>query len=280
MEVEQLVKEAVNGSRTALEGIAVAIQDNIYHLSLRMLAHPDDAKDATQDILIKVITNLSSFKFDSKFNTWVYRIASNHLISEKKVINRGAGLTFDLFKLDLEQDLQEPTELKDDPYYQAQLNELRISCTMAMLLCLNLPHRMAYILGDILEMEHHEASKVLSISKDNFRQQLSRARTQVVKFTNESCGLLNKCARCSCEKKLTGALKRQRINPLSLNLNEESDINYKKIKETLSKTQQKLKTLVLQKSVSHYKCPNEISNIIEVLVNQGVNTKHRLNKAH
>jgi len=280
MEVEQLVKEAVNGSRTALEGIAVAIQDNIYHLSLRMLVHPDDAKDATQDILIKVITNLSSFKFDSQFNTWVYRIASNHLISEKKVINRGAGLTFDLFKLDLEQDLQEPTELKDDPDYQAQLNELRISCTMAMLLCLNLPHRMAYILGDILEMEHAEASKVLSISKDNFRQQLSRARTKVVKFTNESCGLLNKCADCSCEKKLTGALKRQRINPLSLNLNEESDFNYKQIKDTLFKTQQKLKTLVLQKSVNHYKCPNEISNIIEVLVNQGVNTKNRLNEAH
>lgn len=276
MEVERLIKEAVNGSKSALEDITVAIQDNIYYLSLRMLANPDNAKDATQDILIKVITNLSSFRFDSHFDTWVYRIASNHLISANKVIKRDAGLMFDLFKVDLEQDLQEPVGLKDNPDYQAQLNELRISCTMAMLLCLNLPHRMAYILGDILEMAHDEASTILSISKSNFRQQLSRARAKVIEFTNKSCGLLNECANCSCEKKLTGAIKRQRVNPLKLNLQAESDSSYMEVKEILLQTQQELKTLVLQKSVNQYKCPNELSNIIGLLMEQGV----KANKTH
>jgi len=280
MEVERLVQEAVNGSKSALEGITLAIQDNIYYLSLRMLANPDDAKDATQDILIKVITNLSSFRFDSHFNTWVYRIASNYLISANKITTRDAGLTFDLFKMDLEQDLQPPTELKDNPDYQAQLNELRISCTMAMLLCLNLPHRMAYILGDILEMSHDEASTVLSISKSNFRQQLSRARAKVVEFTNKSCGLVNKCANCSCEKKLTGALKRARVNPLKLNLAAGSDVNYIEVKDVLLQTQQELKTLVLQNSVAQYKCPNELSNIIEVLVEQGVKSNKIHDKRH
>jgi len=270
MEIERLVQQAVNGSKSALEGITAAIQDNIYYLSLRMLANPDDAKDATQDILIKVITNLSSFRFDSHFNTWVYRIASNYLISANKVVKRDAGLTFDLFRMDLEQDLQAPAELTDNPDYQAQLNELRISCTMAMLLCLNLPHRMAYILGDILEMTHDEASRILSISKSNFRQQLSRARKKVIEFTNESCGLLNECANCSCEKKLTGAIKRQRVNPLKLKLQAESDFSYIEVKEVLLQTQQELKTLKLQKSVSQYKCPNELNDIIELLVEQGV----------
>lgn len=270
MDVEKLVKEAVNGSRTALEGLTVAIQDNIYHLSLRMLANPDDARDATQDILIKVITNLSSFRFDSQFNTWVYRIASNHLISASKIVKRDMGLTFDLFKMDLEQDLQEPAELKDTPDYQAQLNELRISCTMAMLLCLNLAHRMAYILGDIMEMEHDEASTILSISKSNFRQQLSRARAKVIEFTHESCGLVNKCCNCSCERKLTGAIKRQRVNPLALNFEAKSDASYIEIKDVLFNTQKELKTLVLQKSVNQYKCPSELSNIIGLLVEQGL----------
>jgi len=280
MEIEQLVKDAVNGSKSALEEITIAIQDNIYYLSLRMLANPDDARDATQDILIKVITNLSSFRFDSHFNTWVYRITSNHLITASKIVKRDAGLTFDLFKMDLEQDLQEPVELKDKPDYQAQLNELRISCTMAMLLCLNLPHRMAYILGDILEMAHDEASTVLSISKSNYRQQLSRARAKIIEFTNKSCGLLNKCANCSCEKKLTGAIKRQRINPLKLNLVAESDSSYGEVKEILLKTQQELKTLVFQKSVSQYKCPTELSNIIGLLVDQQVKAKKMQYKAH
>ena len=280
MEVEQLIKAAVNGSKSALEDLTIAIQDNIYYLSLRMLANPDDAKDATQDILIKVITNLSSFRFDSHFNTWVYRIASNYLISANKVTKRDLGLTFDLFKEDLEQDLQEPAGLQDTPDYQAQLNELRISCTMAMLLCLNLPHRMAYILGDILEMTHDEASTILSISKSNFRQQLSRARAKIVEFTNQSCGLINGCANCSCEKKLTGAINRQRVNPLKLSLEAESDSSYVKVKEDLSQTQQALKTLALQKSITPYKCPDELSNIIGLLVAQGIEANKIPYKTH
>lgn len=268
--MEQTIKEAVSGSKSALESVVADIQDNIYHLSLRMLANREDAMDATQDILIKVITNLSSFRFDSQFNTWVYRIASNYLISATKIINRDAGFTFDLFKMDLEQDLQEPAELKDNPDYQVQLNELRISCTMAMLLCLKLSHRMAYILGDILEMDHDEASQILSISKDNFRQQLSRSRAKVVKFTHQSCGLLNKCANCHCEKKLKGAIKKQRVNPLELSLATDSDVDYKEVKEALFKTQHQLKTMTLQKSINHYKCPSELSNIIGLLVNQGI----------
>jgi hypothetical protein len=186
------------------------------------------------------------------------------------LINRNTGFTFDLFKMDLEQDLQEPAEIKDNPDYQVQLNELRISCTMAMLLCLKLPHRMAYILGDILEMDHEEASQILSITKDNFRQQLSRSRAKIVKFTHQSCGLLNNCANCSCEKKLKGAIKKQRVNPLELSLATDSDFDYKEVKEALFKTQHQLKTMTLQKSINHYKCPSELSHIIELLVNQGI----------
>lgn len=273
MEIEKLVTKAVNGNKIALEGITAAIQDNIYYLSLRMLANPDDAKDATQDILIKVITNLSSFRFDSQFTTWVYRIATNYLISAKRVVNKDPGLTFDLYKMDLEHDLQAPAQLQDNPDYQVLLNELRISCTMAMLLCLNRPHRMAYILGDILEMEHSEASKVLSLSKDNFRQQLSRARAKVVQFTHESCGLVNSCSKCSCDKKLTGAINRERIIPDKTPFSEKSDLQYIEVKNILHETQHELKTLALQKSINHYKCPSELSTIIGLLVEQGIKAR-------
>jgi RNA polymerase sigma factor (sigma-70 family) len=271
MEIEQLVKQAVDGDKTALEGITAAIQDNIYYLSLRMLANPDDAKEATQDILIKIITSLSAFRFDSKFTTWVYRVAANHLISAKKMINKVPDLNFELFKTDLEQDLQEPTNLRDKPDYQVLLNELRVSCTMAMLLCLNPTHRMAYILGDILEIEHDEASIALAISKDNFRKQLSRARTKVTLFTAESCGLVSSNAKCSCEKKLTGAIKRKRINSENI-IFTNRDNNYSEVKSALKQTQQQLKTLKLQTSVNHYKSPTQLSDIIASLVSEGIKT--------
>lgn len=270
MDINKLIKKAINGDQIALEGIVSSIQDNIYYLSLRMLSNTDDAKEATQDILIKIITNLSTFRFESQFTTWVYKIASNHLVYDKKVINKELGLTFDLFKLDLEQDLQEPDTLRNSPDYQLMLNELRISCTMAMLLCLNLSHRMAYILGDILDIDHNEASLILSISKDNFRKKLSRARTKVFQFTNEACGLVNNQAKCSCDKKLSGAMKHKRIIPEKLNMAKGSKETHIDVIDILHETQQALKTLTLQKSINFYKCPNELGNIIELLVNDGI----------
>jgi len=274
MEIEKLVLEATKGNKTALEGVAVAIQDNIYYLALRMLVNPDDAKEATQEILIKIITNLSSFRFESQFETWVYRLAANYLITEKRILNRDPGLTFEMYKLDLESDLQDPGELQNNSEYQVLLNELRISCTMAMLLCLNPQHRMAYVLGDILELDHAEASEVLSISKDNFRKQLSRARAKVVEFTSASCRLVCNHAKCSCETKLTGAVKRKRVNSEHIYFSASTQYTYSEVKESLLETQQGLKSLVLHKSINNYKCPVELSTTIERLVADGIKTRN------
>ena len=80
---EILVKRAVEGDRLALNKVIESIQDMVYNLSLRMLLFPEDAKDATQEILIKVVTHLSSYRSQSKFSTWVYSISANYLLSVK-----------------------------------------------------------------------------------------------------------------------------------------------------------------------------------------------------
>lgn len=278
MEIEKLVTEAVKGNKAALEELITAIQDDIYYLALRMLCNPEDAKDAAQEILIKVMTNLSSFRFDSQLKTWVYRLAVNYLITEKNRFNRHQGITFDIYKSDLESDLQNPTDIQDNPEYLLLLNELRISCTMAMLLCLNTTHRMAYILGDILEMEHDEASKALSISKDNFRKQLSRARAKVIQFTSESCGLVNNSAKCSCEKKITGAVIRHRVSFDRIFFSGDNQYPYAEIKESLLITQLNLKSLALQKSINPYRCPVKLSEVIETLVTEGVKANKNLHQ--
>ena len=89
-DTEQLVSEAIDGSKQALEQVIGRIQDMIYNLSLKMLLFPEDARDATQEILIKVITRLSTFRGDSKFTSWVYKIAVNHLIKASRGGNRGS----------------------------------------------------------------------------------------------------------------------------------------------------------------------------------------------
>ena len=76
---EQLVTEAVQGSKDALEEIIRRIQEPVYSLALRMLLHPSDAEDAAQEILTTVVTNLRGYRFEGTFRAWVMRIAANKL---------------------------------------------------------------------------------------------------------------------------------------------------------------------------------------------------------
>ncbi len=105
-----------------------------------------------------------------------------------------------------------------------------------MLMCLTPASRMSYILGEVLEFNHQEASHILDISKETYRQQLSRARIKMTKFMSENCGMVNSSAKCSCERKLKGAIKRKRVNPLVLNFATKSDTSYLEIQQKLKKT--------------------------------------------
>src|ERR1700720_2070195 len=83
-EDQNLVMRARAGDRTALEDLIQRHQGWIYNIAIRMLYHPQDAEDATQEILVKVLTRLSSFEGRSSFRTWLYRVVVNHLLNVKR----------------------------------------------------------------------------------------------------------------------------------------------------------------------------------------------------
>src|SRR5260370_42011875 len=83
-EEEALVMGARSGDRQALEDLIERHQGWIYNSAVRMLYHPQDAEDETQEILIKVLTRLSSFEGRSSFRTWLYRIVVNHVLNMKR----------------------------------------------------------------------------------------------------------------------------------------------------------------------------------------------------
>ena len=101
-----------------------------------------------------MVTKLSTFAFKSAFRTWVFRVASNYLLDESRRRAAEPTLTFDDYRADLEADLRGPVDFADSPEYPLLLNEVRLGCTMAMLLCLDRKHRLAYVLGDIFELDH------------------------------------------------------------------------------------------------------------------------------
>src|SRR2546421_5538695 len=148
--MEVLVKNILSGDKKALEKLIRALQGNIFSLSLRFLWLKEDAEDATQEILVKVITNLGKFEDKSKFTTWVYRIAVNHLLNLKK--NKlEQSLSFSEFGKDLENNLNTASyELADK---NLLIEEVKIGCTLGMLICLDRNLRIAYILGEVFELK-------------------------------------------------------------------------------------------------------------------------------
>jgi len=210
----ETLRVAVTGDPAALEQIVRAVQDAIYGIAVRMLWHPEDAADATQEILVKVVTRLGQFRGESAFSTWVYRIAVNHLLNARKSRLESQSYTFARFGAELDAGLEESIAGEEiAPEEQVLIEEIKIGCTLGMLTCLDREHRLAYILGEILEMESPEAASVLEIGESAYRKRLSRARAEIVEFTRRKCGLVNEANRCHCRKRVKGALESGRIAP-------------------------------------------------------------------
>lgn len=210
---KEQVSLAINGDKNALEQLIVSVQDMIYNLALRMLWHPEDAKDATQEILIKIITNLSSFKFESEFKTWVYRLSKNNLINYKNSRQRKKQ-SFEEFGTQLKQGLAEGISFSQNEAEQKLLVvEAKIGCSNAMLQCLSPEDRMIYIVGEILDFNSNEAALVFEITAVNFRKKLSRIRQKLHAFLGGHCGIVNPENKCRCSKKVDSAIDKKIINP-------------------------------------------------------------------
>ena len=259
-----LIKAAQDGDRKALEEVLEGVQDQIHALSRRILVDPEDAREATQEILILVLTRLSTFKGESSFSTWVYRVAVRYLVTAKRIRDRDPGLTFEMFAADLEDGLvAEPPQAPDDVLL---LNELRVSCTMAMLLCLSMDLRLAYVLGDILELDHGEASAILEIAPAAYRKRLSRAREDVIAFTSRHCGVVSGSAKCSCPRRLPESLAKGCIRPGSYPNSFGATESYTEVKQRIGTVIDSLKAFELQNAVPPQRCPEDIrTKLTEIL---------------
>lgn len=213
VDMASLVARSREGDRAALEALIRAIQPTIYTLAQRFLMLPADAEDASQEILLKIVTRLGQFDGRSQFRTWAYRVASNHLLDMKKRSSEQT-MTFDEFAEDLAQGLSETPFAAPDA--ALLLQEVRIGCTLAMLQCLEREARLAYILGEILELDHQEAAEVLGVDPGAYRKRLSRARATIIAFMLQHCGLVNSNNRCRCSKRVARATELGRVDPKRL----------------------------------------------------------------
>jgi len=208
-----LVERAQRGDGTAVEAVLVAVSDDVHRLALRMTGSPDDALDATQEILVKVLTRLSTFNGEAAFTTWVHRVAVNHLLDRKRSAVERHELTFSAFADDLHDGL-EPVAPNAGPELELLAREVKHGCTLALLTCLDRESRVAYVLGEVFGVSSTEGAWICEITETAYRKRLSRARALVRDFVGEHCGLVApERARCHCRKRVPVAVQLGRIDP-------------------------------------------------------------------
>lgn len=208
-----LVASAREGSRQGLEDLVRALERPVFNLAIRMLGHKADAEDATQEILIKVITHLGEVREEAAAGAWAFRIACRHLVHARQ---RGGleamRLTFRAFAADLADGAEDlPDDNAEDPETQIMIEEVKIGCTLALLICLSRPLRAALVLGEVFELSDAEAAHALEIEPAAYRQRLSRARAMVTAFVQARCGIVSPGAPCRCDRRVLRAARLGRV---------------------------------------------------------------------
>ena len=199
--LENLARKALAGDRDALDVMVRALQGDIYGLALRMLWNREDAEDATQEILVRIVTRLSQFGFRSRLKTWAYRLAVNYILDVKKSAIEQMHLTFARFADNLVEG-REPASASDTEE-SVLIDEVKVGCSLAMLQCLDRPHCIAFVLGDIMEFSGPEAAEILNIEPALFRKRLQIAREAVLHFARSHCGLVSDSASCHCNQRVS-----------------------------------------------------------------------------
>lgn len=175
MNESTLVEKAKQGDRVALTQLVNRYSERIYNLALRILRKKEDAEDVLQETFLTVVEKLHTFDGRSSFFTWIYRIATNASLMrlrKKKLVFR------ELSDNDEFQDTAESRVFVDwsqDPSINVFDDEVKAKLNEAINKLSDI-YRSVFVLRDMEGLSIKETSKILSITEENVKIRLRRAR--------------------------------------------------------------------------------------------------------
>jgi RNA polymerase sigma factor (sigma-70 family) len=215
---EELVARALAGSAADLEVLLRRHERWIYNVALRMLQRTADAEDATQEALLRIVTRLSTFRGESAFRTWAYRIAFRRILDHRRSRPEETVHGFECYGAYLaaapDGDLADLSATSAET--KVLVEEAKLSCLLGLLLCLDRDQRLVFVLGELLEVSDAVGAEVLELSRANFRQRLARARHQLQEFLRGRCGLVDPANPCRCARKTRAFVRDGIVDPARL----------------------------------------------------------------
>jgi len=180
-----LVLRAKEGDLFAYDDLVRRYQERIYATIYHMTANHEDANDLAQDTFIKAFRALNSFKGDSSFFTWVYRIAVNKTINFLKQRKKHNQMSLNDLDFNAEHDPDLVALVSDKtPRRDLNLAELQEKLNASMLK-LSEVHRLVVTLHDIQGLSHEEISKIMDCNTGTVRSRLFYARQQLQAHLSE-----------------------------------------------------------------------------------------------
>jgi RNA polymerase sigma-70 factor, ECF subfamily len=180
-----LVQRAQEGDITAYDTLVQRYQERVYATIYHMTANHEDAGDLTQETFIKGHQALKSFKGDSSFYTWVYRIAVNKTINFLKQRKNKSHLSLNDLDFNAEHDPDFVSLISDKtPRRDASLTELQEKLNAAMLK-LSPAHRLVVTLHDVQGLPHEEIAKIMDCNIGTVRSRLFYARQQLQAYLSD-----------------------------------------------------------------------------------------------
>lgn len=272
LSIEDLVSKAKQGDKQALDGLVRAIQDRVYGLAIRMLCHPADAEDATQEILVKIVTHLSDFRQESAFTTWVYRVASNHLLNTHKRRAERREITFEECEAGANAGLAAASvNLAPEAEQVLLAQEVMMACIHALLLCLDREARLVYILGELFDVSAEQGAYIMNTTRVAFRKRLSRARALLRDFMRRNCSLVDSANPCQCARQVAYAVNTRRIDPARLPFarHPRRDRAAAVTQEQLEEINEIQRVAALFRSLPEYAAPAQFADGLKELIESG-----------
>ena len=173
----EIISSVLRGNVNDFEKLVTAYEKNVYNIALRMVGDPEDAADMTQETFIKAYRALSSFRGDSKFSSWLYRIASNVCLDFLRSRSRHPQVSLSTVDEDDRATFELP-DMRQNPEEQL-MKKLGMEAVRRGLEQLPEQQRQILVLRELGGLSYAELAQTLGLEEGTVKSRIFRARKRL-----------------------------------------------------------------------------------------------------
>ena len=183
-EEQQIIKKVLDGDGNAFEDLVLGNQKNVYNLALKMTNNEEDALDISQEAFLKAYRQLDSFRGESKFSVWLYRMTYNLCIDfiRKRPKSNIISLSFEDESGEAQEfEIPDLRSLPEDSVYRKELRQTIAESINE----LGSKHREILVMREITGMSYTEIAETLKVNEGTVKSRLARARESLANILVE-----------------------------------------------------------------------------------------------